>query len=65
MGTFVHCVLNIFIISVLDSLPWKVPTACPWKRRTEEVEVARDSHVWTVPGANIAVALNLPDAVTL
>lgn len=65
MGKSVHGVLNIFIISVLDSLGWKVPTGCLWKRRVEEVEVARDSHIWAVPGANIAVVLNLPDAPTL
>lgn len=65
MGAFVHSVLNIFIISVLDSLHWKVPTGCLRKRRAEEVEVARDSYVLTVPGANIAVVLHLPDAVTL
>lgn len=40
MGTFVHRILNIFIISVLDSLGWNLPAGYLWKRRVGEAEVA-------------------------
>lgn len=44
-GTFVRCVLNVFLISVLGSFGWNAPEGPLWKRRAGRVEVARDSHV--------------------
>lgn len=45
MGTFVYCVLNVFLISVLGSFGWNLPEGPLWKRKAGRVEVAKDSHV--------------------